>query len=214
MAHRTTLEEERSTKTPKAAKKPSAGGLAKVVSNEERERVFDAFRRWGYLESTLDPLGFFGPVQYPDLQLSGDDAEEARRIYCGTVGYEFMHLPEPERRRWIIERIEAEPAAVDQNKILERLVRADLFEQVLQARYLGSKPFSLEGVAGLISLLDSIPDTVGEYGAIESVMAMSHRGRLNVMTHAACKTPHEVVAGFEDVDPRSVLGAGDVTEPL
>jgi 2-oxoglutarate dehydrogenase E1 component len=41
-------------------------------------------------------------------------------------------------------------------------------------------------------------------------MAMSHRGRLNVMVHAACKTPHEVVAGFEDVDPRSVLGAGDV----
>jgi 2-oxoglutarate dehydrogenase E1 component len=41
-------------------------------------------------------------------------------------------------------------------------------------------------------------------------MAMSHRGRLNVMVHAACKSPHDVVAGFEDVDPRSVLGAGDV----
>src|SRR5947209_20236796 len=41
-------------------------------------------------------------------------------------------------------------------------------------------------------------------------MAMSHRGRLNMMVHAACKAPHEVVAGFEDVDPRSVLGAGDV----
>src|SRR5947209_18934016 len=41
-------------------------------------------------------------------------------------------------------------------------------------------------------------------------MAMSHRGRLNVMVHAACKAPHDVVAGFEAVDPRSVLGAGDV----
>src|SRR5947208_3954349 len=41
-------------------------------------------------------------------------------------------------------------------------------------------------------------------------MAMSHRGRLNVMVHAACKSPHEVVAGFEDVDPRSVLGSGEV----
>jgi len=45
---------------------------------------------------------------------------------------------------------------------------------------------------------------------VDCVMAMSHRGRLNVMVHAACKAPHEVVAGFEDVDPRSVLGAGDV----
>src|SRR5467141_2239080 len=211
MAHRTTLEEERPAKTPKAAKKPAAGGLAKTASDEARERVFDAFRRWGYLEATLDPLGLFEPLKQPDLDsLTGEAAEEARRIYCGTVGADFMHLPEPERRRWISERLEGPASEVDQHKILERLIRADLFEQVLQARYLGTKRFSLEGVTALIPLLDSILDTAGEHGAVESVMAMSHRGRLNVMVHAVCKTPHEVVAGFEDVDPRSVLGAGDV----
>src|ERR1700740_1256902 len=121
-----------------------------------------------------------------------------------------MHLPQPERRRWIAERIEGSAPNVDQQKVLERLIRADLFEQVLQSRYLGTKRFSLEGVTALIPLLDSILDTVGEHGAVESIMAMSHRGRLNVMVHAACKSPHDVVAGFEDVDPRSVLGAGDV----
>src|SRR6266852_248420 len=211
MAHRTTLEEERPAKTPKVAKKPAAGGLAKTGDSEERERIFDAFRRWGYLEATLDPLGLFEPLKQPDLQgLTGEAAEEARRIYCGTVGADFMHIAEPERRRWIAERLEAPAGQVDQHKILERLVRADLFEQVLQARYLGTKRFSLEGVTALIPLLDSILDTAGEHGALESIMAMSHRGRLNVMVHAACKTPHEVVAGFEDVDPRSVLGAGDV----
>src|SRR5712671_3029867 len=211
MAHRTTLEEESAAKTPKAAKKPTAGGLAKAAGNEERERVFDAFRRWGYLEARLDPLGSFEPLKQPDLDaLTGEAAEEARRIYCGTVGADFMHLPEPERRRWIAERLEAPGGEVDRHRILERLIRADLFEQVLQARYLGTKRFSLEGVTALIPLLDSILDTAGEHGALESIMAMSHRGRLNVMVHAACKTPHEVVAGFEDVDPRSVLGAGDV----
>jgi len=121
-----------------------------------------------------------------------------------------MHLPEPERRQWIAERLESKAPDLDQNKILERLVRADLFEQVLQARYLGTKRFSLEGVTALIPLLDSILNTAGQSGAIDSVIAMSHRGRLNVMVHAACKPPHEVVSGFEDVDPRSVLGAGDV----
>src|SRR6202165_2430951 len=211
MAHRTTLEEERPAKTPKAPKKPAAGGLAKAAAKEERERIFDAFRRWGYLEATLDPLGLFEPLKQPDLDaLTGEAAEGARGVYCGTVGADFMHLPEPERRRWIAERLEAPTGEVDRHKILERLIRADLFEQVLQARYLGTKRFSLEGVTALIPLLDSILDSAGEHGAIESVMAMSHRGRLNVMVHAACKTPHEVVAGFEDVDPRSVLGAGDV----
>jgi 2-oxoglutarate dehydrogenase E1 component len=206
MAHRTTLEEDRSAKTTNRsqAASPSRGSA-------DRERVFDAFRRLGYLEAKLDPLGFFGPVKQSELQeLTGPAAGEARRIYCGTIGAEFMHLPEQERRRWIAQRIEAPAAGGNEEKTLERLIRADLFEQVLQARYLGTKRFSLEGVTALIPLLDSILDTVGEHGAVESVMAMSHRGRLNVMVHAACKPPHEVVAGFEDVDPRSVLGAGDV----
>jgi 2-oxoglutarate dehydrogenase E1 component len=211
MAHRTTLEEEHPPKTPKAAKTPAAGGLAKAAGSEERERIFDAFRRWGYLEATLDPLGLFEPLKHPDLdELTGEAAEEARRIYCNTIGADFMHLPEPERRRWIAERLEAPTGEVDQHKILERLIRADLFEQVLQARYLGTKRFSLEGVTALIPLLDAILDAAGEHGAESSIMAMSHRGRLNVMVHAACKLPHEVVSGFEDVDPRSVLGAGDV----
>src|SRR5713226_7638354 len=208
MANRTTLEADRPAKTARTGKKSPAG---KPDSSEERERIFDAFRRWGYNEAKLDPLGFFGPIPQPDLAgLTGEAAEEARRIYCSTIGADFMHLPQPERRRWITERVEGPESEVNQGKILERLVRADLFEQVLQSRYLGTKRFSLEGVTALIPLLDSILDTVGEHGAVESIMAMSHRGRLNVMVHAACKPPHEVVAGFEDVDPRSVLGAGDV----
>ncbi len=190
--------------------KPAKGSKKVAANNEQRERVFDVFRRWGYYQATLDPLGVFQSQKLADLELTGEAAEEARRIYCGNIGVEFMHLPEPERRRWIAECIEGPELEVNQEKILERLVRADLFEQVLQARYLGTKRFSLEGVTSLIPLLDSILDTAGDFGAVDCIMAMSHRGRLNVMVHAACKAPHEVVAGFEDVDPRSVLGAGDV----
>jgi 2-oxoglutarate dehydrogenase E1 component len=205
MANRTTLVPDKTTK-PSRKSAPHNGN-----THAERERIFALFRRWGFYESTLDPLGFFAPMKFPDLQsLSGEFAEEARRYYCGTIGVEFEHLPEPERRRWIAERMEGPEFEVNQEKILERLIRADLFEQVLQSRYLGSKRFSLEGNTSLIPLLDSILDTAGDLGGTDSIVAMSHRGRLNVMTHIACKAPHEVVAGFEDVDPRSVLGAGDV----
>jgi 2-oxoglutarate dehydrogenase E1 component len=205
MANQTTLDPE--TAANLAKKSPSL----RATDVAERERIFDLFRRWGYLEATLDPLGFFTPLKYPDLQgLTGEVAAEARRFYSGNVGVEFMHLLEPERRRWIAERIEGTEFAVNQEKILERLIRADLFEQVLQNRYLGTKRFSLEGNTSLIPLLDAILNSAGELGGVESVMAMSHRGRLSVMTHIACKPAHEVVAGFEDVDPRSVLGAGDV----
>ena len=176
----------------------------------ERERVFDAFRHWGYLEADLDPLGFLAPVPHPELQLEGEFAQEARNFYCSTVGVEFMHIPDPARRRWIQERLEAEPAPVDQERALDQLIRADLFELVLQQRYLGTKRFSLEGVTALIPLVDEILDGAGQYGAVELVMGMSHRGRLNVVAHIAKRAPEEVFAGFEDVDPRSVLGGGDV----
>src|SRR5579859_3497090 len=76
MAHRTTLEAERAAKPAKAAKKSANGA--------ERERVFEAFRRWGYLQADLDPLGFLKPLASSDLDFSGEIADEARRIYCGT----------------------------------------------------------------------------------------------------------------------------------
>src|SRR6266513_5620099 len=180
------------------------------TANGERERVFDAFRQWGYLEADLDPLGFLPKSPLPELQIVGELALEARGLYCGTVGVEFMHIAEPERRKWIQERMEGPQPAVDQERILNQLIRADLFEQVLQQRYLGTKRFSLEGVTALLPLVDEILDAAGQRGAVELVMGMSHRGRLNVIVHVAKRPPEEVFAGFEDVDPRSVLGGGDV----
>ena len=126
MANRVTLAPEKSAK---AAKRDSASNGA---GHAERERIFYLFRRWGFYEATLDPLGYFTPLKCADLDgLTGEYAEEARRIYCGTIGVEFLHIPELARRNWIAERMEGAEYEVNQAKVLERLVRAELFEQVL-----------------------------------------------------------------------------------
>jgi 2-oxoglutarate dehydrogenase E1 component len=179
-------------------------------SNPERERVFSAFRQWGYLEGDLDPLGFLRPRETPELQIDSEYAREARAIYSSTIGVEINHIYSPDRRRWIYEQMESNPPQEDQARILDLLIRADIFEQVMQQRYLGSKRFSLEGVTALIPLVDEVLDTAAQRGAIELVMGMSHRGRLNVIAHVAQRPAEEIFAGFEDVDPRSVLGSGDV----
>ncbi len=184
--------------------------VSATLEKENRELIFDAFRRWGYLQADLDPLGDLKPADLPELQLSGPSAEQARRFYCGTIGAEFMHIADLEKRRWIQERMEAETPAPGRARILDRLIRAELFEQVMQTRYLGTKRYSLEGVASLIPLLDAVLDSAGDRGVEQSVIAMSHRGRLTVMVHIVGRDAEEVFARFEDVDPRSVLGGGDV----
>ncbi len=186
-------------------------------SAEQRERIFDQFRRWGYLAARLDPLGFLPSASPAELNDATPWSSEARAIYCGTIGAEFMHIADPQRRAWIADRFEnargAKPGQqhlLAPQYILERLIRAELFEQTLQARFVGTKRYSLEGLAVVIPLLDQVVETGAASGAEQLVLAMSHRGRLNVMVHIVGRPPAEIFTDFEDVDPRSVLGGGDV----
>ncbi len=194
---------------PHEAERVDCGRTAYADTAEE-ERVLDAFRRWGYFEAALDPLGLRRPDPHPELATSGEAARRGRAWYCGSIGAEFMHLPDPVRRRWVQERMEQPLPPIDVRVVLERLVRADLFEDVLHSRYPGSKRFSLEGVTGLIPLLDEVIETGARAGLEELLIGMSHRGRLNVMVHVVGRSAADVFAGFEDPDPKSVLGSGDV----
>src|SRR5262249_52737716 len=139
--------------------------VAESTPSAEAERTWDAFRRWGYLQANLDPLGDLEPAAMPELDVSGPEADAARRVYCGTIGAEFMHIPDRERRLWVQERMESDSPEPDRARILALLVRAEVFEQVLQTRYLGTKRYSLEGEAALLPLLDSILSAAAEQGA-------------------------------------------------
>jgi 2-oxoglutarate dehydrogenase E1 component len=180
-------------------------------SSPLREQTLEAFRRWGYLQAHLDPLEqYLAPLPVPELDLNNEFAAEARRYYCSTIGVEFMHIPHHDRREWIQQHLEAEPPKPDQNRILDLLARADIFEQVIQSRYLGTKRFSLEGVTALIPFLAELLNRAAELGAQRAIIGMSHRGRLSVMVNTFGKSPIDIFARFEDVDPRSILGGGDV----
>jgi len=189
---------------------PGEAHIAGTAADTAEGFVIDAFQRWGYLEAALDPLGLVQPRRHSELAGQGEAAVRARRWYCGPIGVEFMHIPDPERRRWVQERMEHPIPAIDGYAVLERLVRAELFEEVLHGRYPGSKRFSLEGVTGLIPLLDEVLERGAAEGLEEALIGMSHRGRLNVMAQIVGRPTLDVYAGFEDPDPKSVLGSGDV----
>ncbi len=174
-------------------------------------RIADSIRRWGYLQADLDGLGRLRPAPHPDLEgLSGPEADSLRAAYCGTLAVEFMHMPLPDRCRWVAEQMEARAPAPDRDRLLRRLAESEILEEFLHTRYVGTRRYSLEGCCSLIVLLDALLDRAAGDGVEVVLIGMSHRGRLNVMAHLVGTPLPHIFAGFEDVDPRSVLGGGDV----
>ncbi len=180
-----------------------------------RTEVFEIFRRWGYLQATLDPLKQYLPAEPFPIELpEGSDsiAEEARRYYCGNIALEFSHIASPEKREWLQAKMEQLPLESKQQQAhtLTALIKADLFEQTIQQRYLGTKRFSLEGLTALVPFLDRVFEVSAGHGVERCNFAMSHRGRLNVMVNTVGRSAADIFTKFEDVDPRSHLGGGDV----
>ena len=153
------------TKTKKA--------LDTEVNYDRRAATLDVFRRWGYLQATLDPLGqYLAPEPFPQTLPEGEEdaAAEARKYWCGSIGVEYMHIANAEKRAWLEAQIEREAPPVDQKRVLTELIRADIFEQVIQSRYLGTKRFSLEGLTVLIPFLDRVFEVSAGLGVTTAVL--------------------------------------------
>src|ERR1700678_4087921 len=106
---------------PPPAKEAEKIDKVEKFDQHERETTFDIFRRWGYLQASLDPLGqYLPPEPFPTPAPEGEIAAEAPRYYCGTIAAEFMHIASPERRQWLQERMEKTPPAQDQAHILKQ----------------------------------------------------------------------------------------------
>lgn len=186
-----------------------------AVKDGQFDLLAHVFRRWGFLKARLDDLDRMQPYEHADLADAARNAppeavEKWERIYCGSIGVEFMHMIDGERQQWVQEWMEGERAAVNQEAVLEQLMKTEVFERFLHARYVGSKRYSIEGVGGLIPLIEGILDGFVTGGGEFAVIAMSHRGRLNVLANIVGTPGAEIFAGQEDVDPKSVLGSGDV----
>lgn len=139
-----------------------------------------------------------------------------KTIYCGTIGYEYMHIIDTDKKRWIQQHIESRWSqtsfgfdANTKRNILERLVAAEGIETYLHTQYVGQKRFSLEGGESLIPLLDEIIQHGGKHGIKEMVIGMAHRGRLNVLVNVMGKSTKDLFLEFEGKLPNN-NGSGDV----
>nr|PZN34910.1 MAG: multifunctional oxoglutarate decarboxylase/oxoglutarate dehydrogenase thiamine pyrophosphate-binding subunit/dihydrolipoyllysine-residue succinyltransferase subunit [Actinomycetota bacterium] len=203
-------------------------------------RLINAYRSQGHLIADLDPLRQHPPALHPELDpafygltiwdldrrfstggLAGSEEMPLKRIlsrlrasYSGTMGIEYMHITDPAQKRWIQQHVEIPQADLTREeklRILHKLNQAEAFETFLHTKYVGHKRFGLEGAESLIPLLDAIASSAAGDGVEEMVMAMAHRGRLNVLTNIVGKSYAQVFREFQgDMDPRAMGGSGDV----
>lgn len=201
-----------------------------------------AYRNLGHLHATLDPLGIYKGSYNPTLDLQYYNFTEAdmntafdvgsyhginkpsatlseiyqslRKVYCGSIGIEYMDIMQLEEMNWIQQRMEQNWNNFSLTKdekihILDRLVVAEGLEKYLGSKYVGQKRFSLEGGDSLIPMLDVMINRGAESGLKDIIIGMAHRGRLNVLVNILGKAPQDIFAHFEDqvVDEAS---SGDV----
>ncbi len=159
-------------------------------------------------------VGIYAMVGGVARQQLGDILHVLRDAYCRTIGIEYMHIQEPEEKRWIQEAVEGASSKLDvedQRHILAKLNAAEALEKFLATKYLGQKRFGLEGAESLIPILDAILEEAADTGMDSTVMGMPHRGRLNVLANVVGKSYDQLFREFEGyVDPDSIQGSGDV----
>ena len=142
--------------------------------------------------------------------------DSLKYIYEGTVGFEYMSVRDPEKLKWLREKIEKDalsfkPSHEQRTRILKKLNEAVVFENFLHTKYLGQKRFSLEGGETTIAALDSIINKGAELGVEEVMIGMAHRGRLNVLANIMGKTYEQIFNEFEgNAKPDLTMGDGDV----
>lgn len=201
--------------------------------------LIHAFRSRGHLIADTDPLSFH-VRRHPDLELGSygltlwdldrsfptggfagtsrltlrEILDKLRETYARTVGIEYMHIMDPEQRKWFQERLELPHPAITadkQEEILRELNKAEAFETFLQTKYVGQKRFSLEGGESLIPALAEILAGAAHDGLDEVAIGMAHRGRLNVLTNIAGKSFKQIFSEFDGIiDPSRTAGSGDV----
>ncbi len=216
------------------------GEHQRLVKQVHVQTLINMYRVRGHLIAHLDPLDAEPPHIHPELDpltygltiwdlprqfvadgLAGRDVATLDEIlhvlrdaYCRTLAIEYMHIQDPEQKRWIQQHVEGQPTSLnleEQRHILGRLNAAEVFERFLHTRYVGQKRFGLEGAESTIVLLDALLDAAAGSGVAEVVMGMAHRGRLNVLANIVGKSYKEIFEEFEgNLDPESVQGSGDV----
>ncbi|MGF1606451.1 MAG: 2-oxoglutarate dehydrogenase E1 component [Rhodothalassiaceae bacterium] len=230
--------------TPRADKPMSAEQVHKATVDSIRAlMMIRAYRVRGHLIANLDPLGLeerpphseldpesygFGPgdrdrpifidnVMGLKTATINEILAILRRTYCASVGVEFMHINEPDEKRWIQEKIEGREKEIQftregKRAILNKLIEAEQFEKFLGKKYLGTKRFGLDGGESIIPALEGVIKTGGQNGVKEIVLGMPHRGRLNVLANVMKKPYRAIFHEFQGgaAHPEEVEGSGDV----
>ncbi|MDR3273637.1 MAG: 2-oxoglutarate dehydrogenase E1 component [Flavobacteriaceae bacterium] len=168
------------------------------LSQTDLSRTFKAGSIIGLKESTLQ-----------------DIINHLEKMYCTSIGVEYMYIRHPEEHAWIQEWLnknDNQPALSQDEKkhILDKLSQAVAFENFLHTKFVGQKRFSLEGGETLIPALDEIINQSVNQGVEEVFVGMAHRGRLNVLANIFGKSYSQIFTEFEGKDYTETVFSGDV----
>ncbi len=158
---------------------------------------------FGLSKSDLDkPFQAAKELGQPKSDTLRNIIEHLQRIYCQSIGIEYMYIRDSDLVRWLqnkLNQADVQPNFTinEKKKILRNLNQAVAFENFLNTKFAGQKRFSIEGAEALIAALHFAIRRASDQGVKEFVMGMAHRGRLNVLSNIFGKTQHDIFSEYQ-----------------
>ena len=163
---------------------------------------------YGFTEDDMDRDFFIGTWKMKGFLSEDRPVQTLRQIltrlketYCGTVGYEYMHIQDRDQCNWLRAKIETERkkqySPERKQIILDRLAWGELFESFLSNKYSAAKRFGLEGCESLVPGFKEAIDKAAEMGVEAITIGMPHRGRLNVLANVVRKPLQTIFNEFK-----------------
>lgn len=151
----------------------------------------------------LVPASFIGGAIAEQCDNAYQATEMLKEVYTRSIGVDNDHIRIPEERQWLRDAVESrryrfEGTQGEAREVLERLTQVEQFEQFLQRTFPTKYRFSVEGLDTLVPMLDELIHRASNSGIETAVLAMAHRGRLNVLAHIMNKPYRKIFADFKD----------------
>lgn len=188
------------------------------VAFVRRNRKIPELEAGRYGLTNSDTYNFVGILNNEFAGGSIDDVNKfLNETYCGNISIEYAHIESECEREWLIEHYERLVSASNistttQIAVLELLLKSQAWDHFLAKKFPSVKRYGGEGAESMMAFFHQLFESAANCEVSDIVLAMPHRGRMNLLTTLLKTPPAKIFHKFKGASEfnEHVKAMGDI----